>query len=44
MAQPSLVGEAYPLLAPWICGAYLMALVKLNNQGYHLMAVGDIFP
>lgn len=28
-----LSGKAHPLLAPWICGAQLTALIKPNNRG-----------
>lgn len=38
-----LSGKAHPLLAPWICGGQLTALLKPNNRGYRPIAVGDSF-
>lgn len=38
-----LSGTAHPLLAPWLCGASLTALVKKNNDGFRPIAVGDTF-
>ncbi len=36
-------GKAHPLLAPWLSGAHLTALIKPNNKGYRPIAVGDCF-
>jgi len=36
-----LAGKASPFLAPWLCGAPLMALLK-KNGGTHPIAIGEI--
>lgn len=38
-----LSGKVHPVLAPWLCGASLTALLKPNNGGHRPIAVGDSF-